>query len=78
MDRKIQKIYNADYMTRNDGYRNVMPFQNMSIGQNSIIPMGPMPNIVLVDTNYLNRKREGQELSVNYTFDPSDNSNCKY
>ena len=51
MDRKIQKIYNADYMTRNDGYRNVMPFQNMSIGQNSIIPMGPMPNIVLVDTN---------------------------
>ena len=39
MDRKIQKIYNADYMTRNDGYRNVMPFQNMSIGQNSIIPM---------------------------------------
>ncbi len=55
-----------------------MPFQNMAIRQNNIIPMGPMPNIVLVDTNYLNRKREGQELSVNYAFDPSDNSNCKY
>ena len=78
MDRKIQKIYNADYMTRNDGYRNVMPFQNMSIGQNSIIPMGPMPNIVLVDTNFLNRKREGQNISANNVFTPNDNFKRKY
>ena len=78
MDKKIQNIYNTNYLVRNDAYRSDMPFQNMVLRQNSIIPMGPMPNIVLVDTNYLNRKREGQDLSANTAFNPRDNTNCKY
>jgi hypothetical protein len=50
----------------------------MAIRQNNIIPMGPMPNIVLVDTNFLNRKREGQDISANNVFTSNDNFKRKY
>ena len=78
MDRKIPNIYNTNYSARNMTYRNDTPFQNMVIRQNNIIPMGPMPNIVLVDTNFLNRKREGQDISANNVFTPNDNFKRKY
>ena len=78
MDRKIPSIYNTNYSARNMTYRNDTPFQNMVIRQNNIIPMGPMPNIVLVDTNFLNRKREGQDISANNVFTPNDNFKSKY
>ena len=78
MDRKIPNMYNLNYSARNMPYRTDTPFQNMSIRQNNIIPMGPMPNIVLVDTNFLNRKREGQDISVNNVFTPNDNFKRKY
>jgi hypothetical protein len=78
MDRKIPNIYNTNYSARNMTYRNDTPFQNMVIRQNNIIPMGPMPNIVLVDTNFLNRKREGQDISANNVFTPNDNFKSKY
>ena len=78
MDRKIPNIYNTNYSARNMTYRNDTPFQNMVIRQNNIIPMGPMPNIVLVDTNFLNRKREGQDISANNVFTSNDNFKRKY
>ena len=78
MDRKIPNIYNTNYSARNMTYRNDTPFQNMVIRQNNIIPMGPMPNIVLVDTNFLNRKREGQDILANNVFTPNDNFKSKY
>lgn len=78
MDRKIPNMYNANFAARNDVYRNDMPFQNMVIRQNNMIPVGPMPNYVYVDTNFLNKKREGQDISGNSAFNSNDNIKSKY
>ena len=78
MDRKIPNMYNANFSARNDVYRNDMPFQNMVIRQNNMIPVGPMPNYVYVDTNFLNKKREGQDISGNSAFNSNDNIKSKY
>ena len=78
MDRKIPNLYNTTYAARNDIYRNGMPFQNMVIRQNNTIPMSSMQNYVYVNTNYLNKKREGQDISGNSAFNSSDNSKSKY
>ena len=78
MDRKIPNLYNTNFSARNEVYRNDMPFQNMVIRPNNLIPMGPMPNYMFVDTNFLNKKREAKELSGNSAFNSSDNSKSKY
>ena len=55
-----------------------MPFQNMLIGQNNMIPLGAMPNYFYYDTNFLNKKREAQELSGNSAFNSNNNSKGKH
>ena len=78
MDRKIPNLYNTNFSARNDVYRNDIPFQNMVIRPNNMIQMGPLQNYVFVDNNFLNKKREAQELSGKSAFNSSDNSKSKY
>ena len=82
MDRKNQKIYSRDNSNKKDNnirnLRNEIPFQNMMLNPNNIFQFGPIPNIVFVDTNFLNKKRESQDLSPNDILPSEDKSKCKY
>ena len=79
MDRKNQKIYSRDNSNRKDNnIRNEIPFQNMLINPNNIFQFSPLPKIVFVDTNFLNKKRESQELLPNDILPSEDKSKCKY
>ena len=50
----------------------------MLINPNNIFQFSPLPNIVFVDTNFLNKKRESQELLPNDILPSEDKSKCKY
>lgn len=78
MDKKNENSYNIKYPIKKDNLRNEIAFQNMLIHQNNLFPIGPMPNIVFVDTNFLNKKREVQELSTSDILGSGDKSKCKY
>ena len=78
MDKKNENIYNMNFPNKKDNLRNEIPFQNMLNYQNNIFPFGPVPNIVFVDTNFLKKKRESQELSQNDILSSGDKANRKY
>ena len=78
MDKKIPNSYNTSFTAKNNAFRNEMPFQNMLIGQNNMIPLGAMPNYFYYYTNFLNKKREAQELSGNSAFNSNNNSKGKH
>ena len=79
MDKKNKNIYNMNYSNKKDNLRNEIPFQNMVINPNNIFQFGPMPNIVFVDTNFLNKKRAQEDLQPTADIHPSrDNSKSKY
>lgn len=78
MDKKNKNIYNMNYSNNKDNLRNEIPFQNMVINPNNIFQFGTMPNIVFVDTNFLKKKRESEELSSNDILHSQDNSKSKY
>ena len=78
MDKKNEGIYNMNFPNKKDNLINEIPFQNMINYQNNIFPFGPVPNIVFVDTNFLKKKRESQELSQNDILSSGDKANRKY
>ena len=78
MDKKFENKYSYNYVPRNDVYRNQIPFQNMIRSQNGIIPIAPMPNIVYMDTNYLNKKREAKDISAGNAYNSIDNTKSKF
>ena len=78
MDKKNENSYNIKYPIKKDNLRNEIAFQNMLIHPNNLFPIGPMPNIVFVDTNFLNKKREAQELSTSDILGTGDKSKRKY
>ena len=78
MDKKNQNIYNMNYQPKKDNLRNEIAFQNILINPNNIFPIGPMSNIVLFNTNFLNKKREPQELLHNDIFNPGERAKRKY
>ena len=78
MDKKNENIYNMNFSNKKDNLRNEIPFPNMINYQNNIFPFGPIPNIVFVGTNFLNKKRENQELSPIETFPSGDKTKRKY
>ena len=79
MDKKNEGIYNMNFPNKKDNLRNEIPFQNMLNYQNNIFPFGPVPNIVFVDTNFLNKKRAQEDLQPTADIHPSrDNSKSKY
>ena len=78
MDKKIPNSYNTNFTAKNDAFKNEIPFQNMMIRQNNMIPLGPIPNYLYYDTNFLNKKREAQELPGNSAFNSNNNSKSKY
>ena len=79
MDKKNKNIYNMNFSNKKDNLRNEIPFQNMVINPNNIFQFGPMPNIVFVDTNFLNKKRAQEDLQPTADIHPSrDNSKSKY
>ena len=78
MDKENKNIYNMNYSNNKDNLRNEIPFQNMVINPNNIFQFGTMPNIVFVDTNFLKKKREPEELLSNDILPSQDNSNSKY
>jgi hypothetical protein len=67
-----------NYSNKRDNLRNEIPFQNMVINPNNLFQFGPMPNIVFVDTNFLNKKRGQEEIQSNDNIQSRDNSKCKY
>ena len=78
MDKKNQNIYKSNHSNKKDNLRNEIPFQNMLLNRNNIFQIGPVPNIVFVNTNFLNKKREPQELSSNDNISTEDKNKCKY
>ena len=50
----------------------------MVINPNNIFQFGPMPNIVFVDTNFLNKKRGQEDLQPTDILPSRDNSKSKY
>ena len=78
MDKILENKYSLNYSSRNALYRNQIPYQNMIIGQNGIIPIAPVPNIVYVDTNYLNKKREAKDISTSNMYNSVDNTKSKF
>jgi hypothetical protein len=46
--------------------------------QNGIIPIAPMPNIVYMDTNYLNKKRDAKDISSGTAYNSIDNTKSKF
>ena len=78
MDKKNKNLHNMNYSNKRDNLRNEIPFQNMVINPNNLFQFGPMPNIVFVDTNFLNKKRGQEEIQSNDNIQSRDNSKCKY
>lgn len=78
MDRKAENKYNMNFSNKNDNMRHEMPFQNMMINSSNIFQFRPMPNIVLIDRNFLNKKREGPETSSTDMHCPGDKNKRKY
>jgi hypothetical protein len=78
MDKKNENSYNIKYPIKKDNLRSEIAFQNMLIHPNNLFPIGPMPNIVFVDTNFLNKKREVQDLSTCDILGTGEKSKCKY
>ena len=78
MDKKFENKYSYNYVSRNDVYRNQIPFQNVIRSQNGIIPIAPMPNIVYMDTNYLNKKRDAKDISSGTAYNSIDNTKSKF
>ena len=78
MDKKNENSYNIKFPIKKDNLRNEIAFQNMLIHPNNLFPIGPMPNIVFVDTNFLNKKREVQDLSTCDILGTGEKSKCKY
>jgi hypothetical protein len=78
MDKKNPNVYNINHSNKKDNLRNEIPFQNMLLNPNNIFQIGPVPNIVFVNTNFLNKKRETQELSSNDILSSEDIKKCKY
>ena len=78
MDKKNENIYNMNYSNKKDNLRNEIPYPNMINYQNNIFPFGPIPNFVLVGPNFLNKKREAQEISPIETLSSGDKTKSKY
>ena len=78
MDKINKNIYNMNFPNKKDNLRNEIPFQNMVINPNNIFQFGPMPNIVFVDTNFLNKKRGQEDLQPTDILPSRDNSKSKY
>lgn len=78
MDKKNQNIYKSNHSNKKDNLRNEIPFQNMLLNPNNIFQIGPVPNILFVNTNFLNKKRESEDLSSNDNASPEDKKKCKY
>ena len=78
MDKKAETGYNTNYSTKKDNIRNELPFQNILNYPNNIFQIGPMPNIVFVDTNFLNKKRESQDSSTIGMNQSEDKTKRKY
>jgi hypothetical protein len=78
MDKKTEACYNLNYSTKKDNLRNELPFQNMLNYPNNIFQFGPMPNIVFVDTNFLNKKRESKDSNQIDMIQFQEKTKCKY
>ena len=78
MDKKPENKYTFNYSSRNDLYRNQITYPNIIMGQNGIIPIAPMPNIVYLDANYLNKKREADDIPSVNVINNADNTKSKF
>lgn len=77
MDTNNEKIYNNNYQSKKGNLRNEVAFQNMIINPNAIYGIQPMPNLLFVENNFLNKKRGASPNGNNITnFD--SNNKCKY
>lgn len=76
MDTKKEKFYNMTNQKKKDNLRNEITFQNMLVNPNNIFELRTIPNVLILNPNFLNKKRD-QPINENIDSN-NDNNKSKY